>query len=90
MTQSICFTESSFLNFHESDCELRGSPPCDSLLSLSTEKILVCVLHSAERQAGSSVTTAPPQAGCEAVPGTGVPPMAVPSPVCAYVPASLL
>lgn len=35
--------ESSFLNFHESDCELRGSAPCDSLLSLNTEKILVSV-----------------------------------------------
>ncbi|XP_038168504.1 tetratricopeptide repeat protein 13 isoform X3 [Arvicola amphibius] len=32
--------ESPFLNFHESDCELRGSAPCDSLLSLNTEKIL--------------------------------------------------
>uniref|UniRef100_A0A8B7VKS8 Tetratricopeptide repeat protein 13-like n=2 Tax=Castor canadensis TaxID=51338 RepID=A0A8B7VKS8_CASCN len=32
--------ESSFLNFHESDCEPKGSPPCDSLLSLNTEKIL--------------------------------------------------
>ncbi|XP_036992628.1 tetratricopeptide repeat protein 13 isoform X2 [Artibeus jamaicensis] len=32
--------ESSFLSFHDSDCEPRGSPPCDSLLSLNTEKIL--------------------------------------------------
>ncbi|XP_046510223.1 tetratricopeptide repeat protein 13 isoform X3 [Equus quagga] len=32
--------ESSFLNFHDSDCEPKGSPPCDSLLSLNTEKIL--------------------------------------------------
>lgn len=35
--------ESSFLNFHDSDCEPRGSLPCDSLLSLNTEKILVCI-----------------------------------------------
>jgi len=33
--------ESSFLNFHDSDCEPKGPPPCDSLLSLNTEKILV-------------------------------------------------
>ncbi|XP_070349043.1 tetratricopeptide repeat protein 13 isoform X14 [Equus asinus] len=33
--------ESSFLNFHDSDCEPKGSPPCDSLLSLNTEKILI-------------------------------------------------
>lgn len=33
-------SESSFLNFHDSDCEPKGSPPCDSLLSLNTEKIL--------------------------------------------------
>ncbi|KAM5301126.1 tetratricopeptide repeat protein 13 isoform 2-T2 [Glossophaga mutica] len=32
--------EPSFLSFHDSDCEPRGSPPCDSLLSLNTEKIL--------------------------------------------------
>ncbi|XP_035872086.1 tetratricopeptide repeat protein 13 isoform X4 [Phyllostomus discolor] len=32
--------EPSFLSFHDSDCEARGSPPCDSLLSLNTEKIL--------------------------------------------------
>ncbi|XP_039770733.1 tetratricopeptide repeat protein 13 isoform X2 [Ornithorhynchus anatinus] len=32
--------ESSFLSFHDSDCESRGSPPCESLLSLNTEKIL--------------------------------------------------
>uniref|UniRef100_A0A5F8GPJ0 Tetratricopeptide repeat domain 13 n=1 Tax=Monodelphis domestica TaxID=13616 RepID=A0A5F8GPJ0_MONDO len=31
----------SFLNFHDSsDCEPKGSPPCDSLLSLNAEKIL--------------------------------------------------
>ncbi|XP_036916118.1 tetratricopeptide repeat protein 13 isoform X4 [Sturnira hondurensis] len=32
--------EPSFLSVHDSDCEPRGSPPCDSLLSLNTEKIL--------------------------------------------------
>ncbi|XP_045717131.1 tetratricopeptide repeat protein 13 isoform X6 [Phyllostomus hastatus] len=32
--------EPSFLSFHDSDCEARGLPPCDSLLSLNTEKIL--------------------------------------------------
>uniref|UniRef100_A0A6J0UFD9 Tetratricopeptide repeat protein 13 isoform X1 n=1 Tax=Pogona vitticeps TaxID=103695 RepID=A0A6J0UFD9_9SAUR len=31
--------DSSFLHFHESDCELRGSP-CESLFSLNTEKLL--------------------------------------------------
>ncbi|XP_044532072.1 tetratricopeptide repeat protein 13 isoform X9 [Gracilinanus agilis] len=34
-------SETSFLNFHDSsDCEPKGSPPCDSLLSLNAEKIL--------------------------------------------------
>ncbi|XP_074079144.1 tetratricopeptide repeat protein 13 isoform X2 [Macrotis lagotis] len=34
-------SEASFLNFHDSsDCEPKGSPPCDSLLSLNAEKIL--------------------------------------------------
>ncbi|XP_051024561.1 LOW QUALITY PROTEIN: tetratricopeptide repeat protein 13 [Acomys russatus] len=42
--------ESSFLNFHESDCELRGSPPCDSLLSLNTEKILSQAKSIAEQK----------------------------------------
>uniref|UniRef100_A0A6I8P476 Uncharacterized protein n=1 Tax=Ornithorhynchus anatinus TaxID=9258 RepID=A0A6I8P476_ORNAN len=36
----LCLAESSFLSFHDSDCESRGSPPCESLLSLNTEKIL--------------------------------------------------
>lgn len=59
MTQNVCFAESSFLNFHESDCELRGSAPCDSLLSLNTEKILVCVspLYSAEHWPGPHLWT---------------------------------
>ncbi|XP_036042864.1 tetratricopeptide repeat protein 13 isoform X4 [Onychomys torridus] len=42
--------ESSFLNFHESDCELRGSAPCDSLLSLNTEKILSQAKSIAEQK----------------------------------------
>ncbi|XP_060098731.1 tetratricopeptide repeat protein 13 [Heteronotia binoei] len=32
--------DSSFLNFHDSDCELQGFPACESLLSLNTEKLL--------------------------------------------------
>ncbi|XP_019405433.1 PREDICTED: tetratricopeptide repeat protein 13 isoform X3 [Crocodylus porosus] len=32
--------DSPFFHFHESDCELRGSPSCESLVSLNTEKIL--------------------------------------------------
>ncbi|KAM8818487.1 tetratricopeptide repeat protein 13 isoform 5-T5 [Rhynchonycteris naso] len=42
--------ESSFLNFHDSDCEFRGSPPCDSLLSLNTEKILSQAKSIAEQK----------------------------------------
>ncbi|KAM4828605.1 tetratricopeptide repeat protein 13 isoform 1-T1 [Thomomys bottae] len=42
--------ESSFLNFHESDCEPRGSPSCDSLLSLNTEKILSQAKSIAEQK----------------------------------------
>ncbi|XP_021504211.1 tetratricopeptide repeat protein 13 isoform X2 [Meriones unguiculatus] len=42
--------ESPFLSFHESDCELRGSPPCDSLLSLNTEKILSQAKSIAEQK----------------------------------------
>lgn len=34
--------DSSFLHFQESDCDLRSSSSCESLLSLNTEKILVC------------------------------------------------
>ncbi|XP_061480450.1 tetratricopeptide repeat protein 13 isoform X5 [Rhineura floridana] len=32
--------DSSVLHFHESDCERQGSPSCESLLSLNTEKLL--------------------------------------------------
>nr|XP_019612920.1 PREDICTED: tetratricopeptide repeat protein 13 isoform X6 [Rhinolophus sinicus] len=42
--------ESSFLNFHDSDCEPRGSPPCDSLLSLNTEKVLSQAKSIAEQK----------------------------------------
>ncbi|XP_064132707.1 tetratricopeptide repeat protein 13 isoform X2 [Loxodonta africana] len=42
--------ESSFLNFHDSDCEPKGSPPCDSLLSLNTEKILSQARSIAEQK----------------------------------------
>ncbi|XP_048223387.1 tetratricopeptide repeat protein 13 isoform X7 [Perognathus longimembris pacificus] len=42
--------ESSFLNFHESDCEPKGSPSCDSLLSLNTEKILSQAKSIAEQK----------------------------------------
>ncbi|XP_062938782.1 tetratricopeptide repeat protein 13 isoform X2 [Cynocephalus volans] len=42
--------ESSFLSFHDSDCEPRGSPPCDSLLSLNTEKILSQAKSIAEQR----------------------------------------
>ncbi|KAF6274856.1 tetratricopeptide repeat domain 13 [Rhinolophus ferrumequinum] len=42
--------EPSFLNFHDSDCEPRGSPPCDSLLSLNTEKILSQAKSIAEQK----------------------------------------
>lgn len=42
--------ESSFLNFHDSDCEPKGSSPCDSLLSLNTEKILSQAKFVAEQK----------------------------------------
>ncbi|KAM9613199.1 tetratricopeptide repeat protein 13 isoform 3-T3 [Trichechus inunguis] len=42
--------ESSFLNFHDSDCEPKGSPACDSLLSLNTEKILSQAKSIAEQK----------------------------------------
>ncbi|XP_042763376.1 tetratricopeptide repeat protein 13 isoform X4 [Panthera pardus] len=42
--------ESSFLNFHDSDCEPKGPPPCDSLLSLNTEKILSQAKSIAEQK----------------------------------------
>ncbi|XP_047376283.1 tetratricopeptide repeat protein 13 isoform X2 [Sciurus carolinensis] len=42
--------ESSLLSFHESDCEPRGSPPCDSALPLSTEKILSQARSIAEQK----------------------------------------
>uniref|UniRef100_A0A8C3WU54 Tetratricopeptide repeat domain 13 n=1 Tax=Catagonus wagneri TaxID=51154 RepID=A0A8C3WU54_9CETA len=42
--------ESSFLNIHDSDCEPKGSPPCDSLLSLNTEKILSQAKSIAEQK----------------------------------------
>ncbi|XP_028013758.1 tetratricopeptide repeat protein 13 isoform X2 [Eptesicus fuscus] len=42
--------ESSFLNFHDSDCEPRGPLPCDSLLSLNTEKILSQAKSIAEQK----------------------------------------
>ncbi|KAF4793397.1 Tetratricopeptide repeat protein 13 [Turdus rufiventris] len=32
--------DSSFLHFHESDCDIGGSSSCESMLSLNTEKIL--------------------------------------------------
>uniref|UniRef100_A0A287D180 Tetratricopeptide repeat domain 13 n=1 Tax=Ictidomys tridecemlineatus TaxID=43179 RepID=A0A287D180_ICTTR len=36
--------------FHESDCEPKGSPPCDSLLPLNTEKILSQARSIAEQK----------------------------------------
>uniref|UniRef100_A0A8C3KI02 Tetratricopeptide repeat domain 13 n=1 Tax=Calidris pygmaea TaxID=425635 RepID=A0A8C3KI02_9CHAR len=33
-------SDSSFLHFHESDCDIGGSSSCESVLSLNTEKIL--------------------------------------------------
>ncbi|XP_036292231.1 tetratricopeptide repeat protein 13 isoform X2 [Pipistrellus kuhlii] len=42
--------ESSFLSFHDSDCEPRGPLPCDSLLSLNTEKILSQAKSVAEQK----------------------------------------
>uniref|UniRef100_A0A803WFJ2 Tetratricopeptide repeat domain 13 n=1 Tax=Ficedula albicollis TaxID=59894 RepID=A0A803WFJ2_FICAL len=37
---SAPFFNSSFLHFHESDCDIGGSSSCESMLSLNTEKIL--------------------------------------------------
>ncbi|KAK2499696.1 hypothetical protein MC885_000189 [Smutsia gigantea] len=42
--------DSSFLSFHDSDCEPKGSPPCDSLLSLNTDKILSQAKSIAEQK----------------------------------------
>uniref|UniRef100_A0A8C0J6P9 Tetratricopeptide repeat domain 13 n=1 Tax=Chelonoidis abingdonii TaxID=106734 RepID=A0A8C0J6P9_CHEAB len=42
--------DSPLLHFHESDCELRGSSSCESLLSLNTEKILSQAKSLAEQK----------------------------------------
>ncbi|XP_006894614.1 PREDICTED: tetratricopeptide repeat protein 13 isoform X2 [Elephantulus edwardii] len=42
--------ESSFLHFHDPDCTPKGSPSCDSLLSLNTEKILSQAKSVAEQK----------------------------------------
>nr|XP_028579820.1 tetratricopeptide repeat protein 13 isoform X2 [Podarcis muralis] len=42
--------ESSFLHFHDSDCELQRSPSCESLLSLNTEKLLSQAKSLAEQK----------------------------------------
>ncbi|XP_066467504.1 tetratricopeptide repeat protein 13 isoform X2 [Tiliqua scincoides] len=42
--------DTSFFHFHESDCELRGSPSCESLLSLNTEKLLSQAKSLAEQK----------------------------------------
>ncbi|XP_053238452.1 tetratricopeptide repeat protein 13 isoform X2 [Podarcis raffonei] len=42
--------DSSFLNFHDSDCELQRSPSCESLLSLNTEKLLSQAKSLAEQK----------------------------------------
>ncbi|XP_062981487.1 tetratricopeptide repeat protein 13 [Elgaria multicarinata webbii] len=42
--------DSSFLHFHESDCELRGSASCESLLSFNTEKLLSQAKSLAEQK----------------------------------------
>uniref|UniRef100_A0A8C3T2T9 Tetratricopeptide repeat domain 13 n=1 Tax=Chelydra serpentina TaxID=8475 RepID=A0A8C3T2T9_CHESE len=42
--------DSPLLRFHESDCELRGSSSCESLLSLNTEKILSQAKSLAEQK----------------------------------------
>uniref|UniRef100_A0A8C3SZ57 Tetratricopeptide repeat domain 13 n=1 Tax=Chelydra serpentina TaxID=8475 RepID=A0A8C3SZ57_CHESE len=43
-------SDSPLLRFHESDCELRGSSSCESLLSLNTEKILSQAKSLAEQK----------------------------------------
>uniref|UniRef100_A0A8C0F287 Tetratricopeptide repeat domain 13 n=1 Tax=Bubo bubo TaxID=30461 RepID=A0A8C0F287_BUBBB len=40
MRKSQNHLDSSFLHFHESDCDIGGSSSCESVLSLNTEKIL--------------------------------------------------
>nr|XP_028579821.1 tetratricopeptide repeat protein 13 isoform X3 [Podarcis muralis] len=42
--------KSSFLHFHDSDCELQRSPSCESLLSLNTEKLLSQAKSLAEQK----------------------------------------
>ncbi|XP_062831839.1 tetratricopeptide repeat protein 13 isoform X2 [Anolis carolinensis] len=42
--------DSSFLHFHESDCDLHGSLSCESLLSLNTEKLLSQAKSLAEQK----------------------------------------
>ncbi|XP_034964374.2 tetratricopeptide repeat protein 13 isoform X1 [Zootoca vivipara] len=42
--------DSSFLHFHDSDCELQRSPSCESLLSLNTEKLLSQAKSLAEQK----------------------------------------
>ncbi|KAM7173980.1 tetratricopeptide repeat protein 13 isoform 4-T4 [Macrochelys suwanniensis] len=42
--------DSPLLRFHESDCELRGSSSCESLLSLNTEQILSQAKSLAEQK----------------------------------------
>ncbi|XP_074846296.1 tetratricopeptide repeat protein 13 isoform X2 [Carettochelys insculpta] len=42
--------DSPLLHFHESDCELRGSSSCESLLPLNTEKILSQAKSLAEQK----------------------------------------
>ncbi|XP_059571346.1 tetratricopeptide repeat protein 13 isoform X3 [Alligator mississippiensis] len=42
--------DSPFFHFHESDCELRGSTSCESLVSLNTEKILSQAKSLAEQK----------------------------------------
>ncbi|KAF7253450.1 Tetratricopeptide repeat protein 13, partial [Varanus komodoensis] len=42
--------DSSFLHFHESDWDLRGSPSCESLLSLNTEKLMSQAKSLAEQK----------------------------------------
>uniref|UniRef100_A0A8C3LDB3 Tetratricopeptide repeat domain 13 n=1 Tax=Chrysolophus pictus TaxID=9089 RepID=A0A8C3LDB3_CHRPC len=42
--------DSSFLHFQESDCDLRSSSSCESLLSLNTEKILSQAKSLAEQK----------------------------------------
>ncbi|NXG28045.1 TTC13 protein, partial [Dromaius novaehollandiae] len=42
--------DSSFLHFHESDCDIRGSSSCETVLSLNTEKILSQAKSLAEQK----------------------------------------